>query len=59
MRTVLKGPLPGFHKRFERVVMSAETPPQSTVCSPKRSVLVSSLKVLPTTPAFSEPMPLA
>src|ERR1051326_5101280 len=39
--------------------MSALTPPQSTACSPKRSVSVSSVKVVSSTPARVQPMPRA
>ena len=38
---------------------SSEAPPQSTACSPKRSVSVSSLNVVVKTPPRVQPMPLA
>src|SRR5215469_11316258 len=40
-------------------LISSETPPQSTACSPNRSVSVSSLNVVFSTPARVPPMPLA
>ena len=44
----------GFNIRYGFI-----QPPHSTVCSPKRSVSVSSEKVVSSTPARVEPMPLA
>ena len=40
-------------------LMRAVTPPQRMVCSPKRSVSVSSLNVVVSTPARVHPTPLA
>ena len=40
-------------------LISSETPPHSTACSPNRSVSVSSLNVVFRTPARVAPMPLA
>ena len=37
--------------------ISSEIPPQSTVCSPNRSVSVSSLKVVSMMPGFAQPIP--
>ena len=40
-------------------LISAESPPQRTACSPKRSVSHSSLKVVSMMPLRAPPMPLA
>ena len=39
--------------------ISSTSPPQSTTCSPKRSVSVSSWNVVSSTPPRVAPMPLA
>jgi hypothetical protein len=52
------GLIAGLDQGLKAALTRALTPPQSTACSPKRSVSVSSLKVVSSTPARVQPMPL-
>ena len=53
------GLVAGFGEDLKAALTRAAVPPQRTACSPKRSVSVSSVKVVSSTPARVQPMPLA
>ena len=53
------GLVAGLDERLEAALTRADTPPQRSACSPKRSVSVSSANVVSRTPARVEPRPRA
>ena len=53
----ISGSYPASTRVSNPAFISSVTPPQSTACSPKRSVSVSSLKVVSRIPALPAPMP--
>ncbi|SKX30485.1 Uncharacterised protein [Mycobacteroides abscessus subsp. massiliense] len=55
----ISGAYPASTMTSNPVLTSSSVPPQSTACSPNRSVSVSSLKSVLMTPARVPPMPLA
>ena len=55
----ISGLYPALTRVSKPAWISALTPPQRTACSPKRSVSISSLKVVSITPARVAPMPSA